>query len=607
MIPGRPNLGRILLDNGLINQAQLDAALDHQAAAGCRLGEALVQLGICSDTEIARSLAEQLESPFVDLHLIPPDPAVLPLIPRELALEHAMIPVHMDGDRLLIAVRDPFDIQVDHAIRQATDLPVTLAIAPETQLRELLQRYYSVSSGVVHHETHERAEVELEHEHQIPVEKLIAAGEQMSTIQVVNSLIADAVRRRASDLHLKPDQNGIQVRYRVDGRMCSIATLQKSYLQSVVARSKIMCGMDISETRKPQDGNCRVRVGGKSIELRASTLPGVFGEIVVFRILSHDSGVQRLEDLGFDTSTLRDLRRLLAMKNGMLVVTGPTGSGKTTTLYAALHYLNRPDVNILTVEDPVEIKVPGISQVQVDERAGRTFASTLRSMLRQDPDVIMVGEIRDGETADIACRAALTGHLVLTTLHTRHAFGTVARLVDLGVPPYMLGAALNGVEAQRLARRVCEFCAVEYEPHPGLLHALRDYYGPFEDARFRKGKGCPHCHYTGIRGRVGIYELLVIDEDYRRLLTDGVAPDEVKKFADERGFRTMERDAFDKACKGIIPPEEIIQLGLGMAVALDELGVDPAEVAPPPPAPSKPEVGNGRGAAVRTNGASVGR
>jgi type II secretory ATPase GspE/PulE/Tfp pilus assembly ATPase PilB-like protein len=468
-----------------------------------------------------------------------------------------------------------------------------IALAPESQLKALIQQHYSVGGsfvgGAVARDT--RAEVELEEEQQVSVEKLIAAGEQISTIQVVNTLIADAVRRRASDLHIKPDGNGINIRYRIDGRMCSIGTLHRNQLQSLVARVKIICGMDIAESRKPQDGNCRVRVAGKSIELRASTLPGVFGEIIVFRILSQESAVQGLDDLGFAPESLKDLRRLLSMKNGLLVVTGPTGSGKTTTLYAALHHLNKADVNILTVEDPVEVKVPGISQVQVDDRSGRTFASTLRAMLRQDPDIIMVGEIRDGETADIACRAALTGHLVLSTLHTRHAFGTIARLNDLGVPPYMLGAALNGVEAQRLARRVCESCAQPYEPSPALLRALRDYYGPFEGARFRKGKGCSACHYSGTRGRVGIYELLVIDEDFRRLLANGMDTDQVKKYADARGFRTMEKDAFVKACQGIIPPEEIVHLGLGLAMALEDMDVEwepaktPAQAAVEPESP----------------------
>jgi type IV pilus assembly protein PilB len=263
----------------------------------------------------------------------------------------------------------------------------------------------------------------------------------------------------------------------------------------------------------------------------------------------------------------------------MLIVTGPTGSGKTSTLYATLSLLNKDDVNILTVEDPVEVKLTGIGQVQVDERAGRTFAQTLRSMLRQDPDIMMVGEIRDAETADIACRAALTGHLVLSTLHTRHAFGTVARLLDLGVAPYMLAAALNGVIAQRLARRVCESCAAPYDPSPALLKAFEAAYGIPEDARFRKGVGCQRCHFSGTAGRIGVHELLVIDEGIRRLLTDGEAASSVKKHAESRGFRTMEHDAFLKACLGLIPPEEVLQLGLGLTVASSE----DDEMAPAPP------------------------
>jgi type IV pilus assembly protein PilB len=450
MVAGRPKLGHFLLESGAVTVPQIETAMEHQAQSGARIGAALISLGLCTDFDLARALAQQLEIPFVDLRECPPDPRAVALIPRELAMECGVLPLRMEGTRLLVAARDPYDIRVDETIRQATRLEVTLAAAPESQLSEgLQQQYYD------HFFAGEMANViDMEEEHepeepQLSVHTLIAAGEQVSTIRVVNSLIADAVRRGASDLHIEPEQTRVRVRYRIDGRMDPVLFLPLDQLQSVMARLKIMGGMDIAESRKPQDGGCQVRVENRRIELRIATLRGVHGEIAVVRLLGQDPILQSLDALGFELPMQQRFRGLLAQRSGLILITGPTGSGKTTTLYASLTHLNQDDVNIMTVEDPVETRLTGINQIQVQDRAGRSFASTLRAMLRQDPDVIMVGEVRDTETADIACRAALTGHLVLSTLHTQHTLGSIVRLIDMGVAPWMVAACVNGILAQR--------------------------------------------------------------------------------------------------------------------------------------------------------------
>jgi len=418
----------------------------------------------------------------------------------------------------------------------------------------------------------------------VSVDKLMEVAHETSAIDIVNALIADAVRRRASDLHIQPGKERVQVRYRVDGRLRQVMPLQSTQLPAVVARLKIMCNMDMTESRMPQDGGCKVRVDGQEMELRASTLPSTHGEKVVLRIVSQNSGMHQLDSLGFEPGMLRELRSLLAARQGMLLITGPTGSGKTTSLYAALTHLNKEEVNILTVEDPVEIDLEGITQVQVHDRAGRSFANTLRAMLRQDPDIIMLGEIRDLETAEIACRAALTGHLVLSTLHTQHTLGTLVRLLDMGVPAYLAASALNGVLAQRLAHRVCEECAVDYDPSSALKTALRQRFGSLDGARFRRGQGCARCQRRGTHGRRGIYELLLIDDDLRHLMAEGAAPSVLREHVAERGFRTLEEDAFQKACAGLIPPEEIVELGFGVAMAMAAMGEapEPPALAPPP-------------------------
>jgi type IV pilus assembly protein PilB len=571
MVLGRPNLGRILVDNGYITDEQLNTALEYQTIHGFRLGEALVALHLCTDVDIARALAEQLEIPFVDLVAAPPSPDCVALITREVALTFGILPVRMEGDRLLVAARDPFDVRVDEALRTATDLPVTLAIAPESQLNELLHQFYreQIFDTPRAEAKNEPEEIE-EDDNAVSLERLIAAGEEVSAVRVVNALIVDAVRRGTSDLHIEPENDKVRVRYRIDGRLRSAVSFPRGLMPNVAARIKIMSGMDISETRKPQDGNCRVRVDARDIELRVSTLRGVYGEIIVLRILNQNAGLHKLDALGFQPNVLRDCRRLLAARQGLILIAGPTGSGKTTTLYASVNHLNREDTNIMTVEDPVEMKLAGVNQIQVHDRAGRSFASTLRALLRQDPDIIMVGEIRDVETADIACRAALTGHLVLSTIHTQHALGTVARLLDMGVAPWLVAACLKGIFAQRLVQRVCDECAAEHNPSAGLRRALEAEFGSLAGVRFRRGRGCTTCHQAGTHGRVGVYELLKIDEDLRQMLAEAKGTKSLREHVLARGFKSMEEDAFLKACAGIVPPEEVVELGFSVAMALDE-------------------------------------
>ncbi len=623
-VPGRPNLGKILTERKVITLRQLESALEYQKLHGRRLGEALEELHFCTDVQIARALAEQLEIPFVDLEKTPPARRFLELIPREVAIEHGVVAVRFDGNRLLVAARDPFDVRADEAARHCTRMNVRLASVPHSQLKDLLLKGYTHSflgeadnsagkppaaaPGAVAGQAPPTPSpnplftggpvplVEIEPDPDEPlltVERLVQMGQQLSTVQAVDSLIAQAIRAGASDLHIKPEVDHLRVRHRIDGRLRTLVQLPPAMVASVIARIKILGNMDIAENRKPQDGGAQVRVDGRHYELRISTLPGIYGEVAVIRVLNNDSGMRSLSALGLDPAVEKDLRRVLSAKQGMLLITGPTGSGKTTTLYAALGHLNTEDVNIITVEDPVEIKLPGVSQIQVHERAGRTFPNTLRSILRQDPDIVMVGEIRDLETAEISSRAALTGHLVLSTLHTLDTVGTLWRLMDMGIPRYLVTSSLNAVMAQRLVRSVCNDCAQPYEPSPRLRAAAEQYFGVKNNIRFRQGRGCPACGGSGTRGRVGVYELMVVDQDVRRVLAGNAEEAELREFLLSRGMQTIEMDAYRKACAGLIPFEEVLQLGMGFALAIGD-GPEQAPAAPhtvAPPAPIEiPEI-----------------
>lgn len=494
----------------------------------------------------------------------------LGVLPTSFCRANYVVAIKDARDQDAVVICNPFawDLdQLDALNRAFRGRPYRLLIAKEGTVGSL----FLDGGGKKEQSESTAASVEVTPEETLSVERLLVAGMEPTAVEIVNALIADATRKGASDVHIEPARGNVRVRYRVDGQMRPIMPIQRSLMPNIAARIKVMCNMDLSETRRPQDGNCSVKVSGEEVELRASTLPGINGEIIVLRLLSRNTGALAMKDLGLNDRLHKTLRSLLTARQGMLLVTGPTGSGKTTTLYAALHHLNREDVNIVTVEDPVEVDLDGINQVQVHDRAGRSFATTLRAMLRQDPDVLMIGEIRDAETAEIACRAALTGHLVLSTMHTQHTLGTLARLFDIGIPPYLVACSLNGILAQRLVRRVCEGCAETYQLPANIRQVFESHFGSLAHLSFRRGTGCSRCGRTGTRGRIGVHELLVIDDDLRRLMSEGAAPSDLRKYVRSHGFETMEVDAFRKAAAGLIPPEEVVRLGFTVASALEEL------------------------------------
>jgi type IV pilus assembly protein PilB len=569
MALGRPNLGSLLISNGIITEAQLQFALYEQSSTGMRLGETLVALKICTEAQITRALAAQLDIPFIDLQQTKLDPAIVELLPRETVLEYGLLPISLTGDRLLAVVRDPYDIHLDAIVRQATGKELQIALATESDLREALATYCTLTPATPHtvdEVAHEIQVHEIHPEGAVSVEQLVAAGKQASTIRIVNTLIAEAVQRRASAIHIAPSAGAVHVRYRIDGELYPVVTLEREQLPSIVARIKLLCKMDVMESRRPQEGHCSLRVEEDRVQLRVSTVPEVNGELLTLRLFVQGERQIAMESLGMDRRLLEQLKRILCKRQGLLLATGPTGAGKTTTLHAALGHLVSSQVNVITVEDPVEVQLAGVSQVQVDERMGQTFAATLRAVLRQDPDVVMVGEIRDPETASIVCRAALTGRLVLSTLHTNHALGTIARLQDMGIPSYMLAASLCGIVAQRLARKVCEECAESHEPSPAIRRFLYSQDENLAGIRFRRGRGCSACHQTGTQGRVGVYEFLPMTEGLRRLLFQGASGRELMEHIRQGKFQSMPQDAFHKACDGLISPEEAVRVGVSLSV-----------------------------------------
>ena len=553
-------LGEILVKNDIITASQLEQALEEQGQSGGSIGKQLSKLGFVKDSELVSFLSKEFGAATVNLlsSEIPSD--VIKLIPPETALKYHVIPYKRQGNTLYLAVSDPTKVTVLEDIKFYTGLNVEVVLSPESEINQALSTYYNASTILMEHKDYiDSISIEDTNE-EIDISELQRSSSEKPIIQFVNKVLSDGIRRGASDLHFEPYENNIRVRFRIDGKLNEIMTVQGQLKNAISSRIKIMSQMDIAERRMPQDGRIKVKVENKEVDIRVSCLPTLYGEKIVMRILDKSSLELNMKKLGFSENQLNDFQTAIYKPYGMILVTGPTGSGKTTTLYSALSDLNKKTVNISTAEDPVEYNIYGINQVQINEDIGLTFAQALRSFLRQDPDIIMVGEIRDLETAEISIKAALTGHLVLSTIHTNNAASTISRLINVGVESFLVASSLNLVIAQRLVRKLCNECKEPYKPDNILLKGFG-----FKDSiaslnLFYKPKGCSACMNTGYKGRIAIYEVLIVTDDIKDLIYKNANEFEIENLAvKNHKMITLSESAKEKFISGITSLDEILQ------------------------------------------------
>ncbi len=518
-----------------------------------KVGKLLLRTGLITENFYLENLSEILGLPYIDLSQRDLNIPFFEGISVELMKKKTFIPFKEDGERIFIAMANPYDLYVLEKVKKITGKDVEPYIALEERGLDAISRVYEGGKSQVEDIVENLG---LKVESREDVEALKDLASEAPIIKLVNLIIGRAVEAGASDIHIEPFEREVKVRYRIDGVLHEVETLPKSVLPAVVSRIKIMARLNIAERRVPQDGRIKMRMGGKNVDIRVASLPKVFGEEVVMRLLDQSNVMMDLESLGFPKDVLEKYYKVLSSSNGMILVTGPTGSGKTTTLFASLKRLNKPEVKIITIEDPVEYVIEWVNQIQVNPQVGLTFASGLRSIVRQDPDIIMVGEIRDLETAEIAVHAALTGHLVFSTLHTNDAPGAITRLIDMGVEDFLVASSVICILAQRLVRVICENCKEEYKPPESMIKA----FGLENGEVLYKGRGCKECGYTGYKGRTGIYEMLVVTDGIRNLITKGVDSETIKKKAIEEGMRTLFQDGLEKAKKGITTLEEVIRV-----------------------------------------------
>jgi type IV pilus assembly protein PilB len=562
-------LGEILIKENLITSDQLRQALEHQTASGGRLGTCLMKLGFISDDEITGVLSRQYGVPSINLKYYEVDANVIKLIPQDTAVRYQIVPLSRVGSTLTIAMTDPTNVFAMDDIKFMTGFNVEPVVASETAIAEAISKFYGEAQSeeelnkvMKDLSGEDAADLELAAEEQeMNLSELERAAEEAPIIKLVNLVLTDAVKRGASDIHIEPYEKEVRVRFRIDGILQAVMAPPMKLRDAIISRIKIMAKLDISEKRLPQDGRImmKMNVGGKKKQLdyRVSTLPTLFGEKIVMRLLDKENLRLDMTKLGFEPESLVKFEKAILKPYGMVLVTGPTGSGKTNTLYSSISQLNKPDTNIMTAEDPVEFQLAGVNQVQMKESIGLNFAAALRSFLRQDPNIILVGEIRDFETAEIGIKAALTGHLVLSTLHTNGAPETISRLMNMGIEPFLVATAVHLICAQRLVRRVCSNCAEVVDmPYQALLDAG---FEPEEakTAKPKKGKGCTTCNNTGYKGRAGLYEVMEIDDDIRELILVGASALELKKKAIERGMLTLRRSGLIKVMAGITTLEEV--------------------------------------------------
>lgn len=545
----RIRLGDLLVHSGLITQEQLDKTLQNKAPDE-KLGDALLREGYITEQQLIEVLEFQLGVPHINISQYPIEQEAIQLVPPQLAKRHDAVPIRIDENKLFVAMADPMDYFAMEELRMATGHQIVPAIATKDAIFRAITKYYDLQESL--------EEVMDELAPNESIEEANIADEDSPIVRLVNQIIANAVAQRASDVHFDPQETELKIRYRVDGVMRTERSLPKHMQNVIIARIKIMGNLNITENRLPQDGRIKMEIDFKPIDIRLSTLPAVHGEKVVMRILDLSNALDRLDKVGFEENNLNKFREMISKPNGIVLITGPTGSGKSSTLYAALNELNSDDVNIITVEDPVEYQLAGINQVQVNEQVGMTFATGLRSILRQDPDIVMIGEIRDLETAEISVRASLTGHLVLSTLHTNSASAALTRLIDMGIEPFLITSSLSGVVAQRLVRRVCRDCSEEVVPTEREKNFFQERGLSID--KLKRGKGCPSCNMTGYRGRMAIHEVLQIDDELRKLIMESVSASRIRDYAKESDMKFLVDDGLLKVQAGLTTTEEVLRV-----------------------------------------------
>ncbi len=552
-------VGEILVEAGL-SPERLKKALDLQKKRGGRIGTLLVRLNYATEAEVLKALGAQTGLPFApDLGEIDRELAIK--LPITYAKKAVVIPVRRENGTVIAATAEPLLLSTVDDLRILYDAEIDLFLAPSELILDTLNRLHSEGLDKAEDTAQEMEEDDLSFlaaELEEPTD-LLEATDDAPIIRLVNSLLSQAIRERASDIHVEPFEKEVVARFRIDGILYNILTIQKRFQASIASRVKIMSGLNIAEKRLPQDGGMRIKIGGRDVDVRVSIVPTAFGERIVLRLLYRESALLSLDKIGFSGDTLTRFNEFIERPHGIILVTGPTGSGKTTTLYASLSKINAPDKNIITIEDPIEYQLKGIGQIQVNAKISLTFAAGLRSVLRQDPDVILVGEIRDSETAEIAIQAALTGHLVFSTLHTNDAAGAVTRLIDMKIEPFLISSSVMGILAQRLVRVLCTECREAYSMTPLEMTELEVPAGGSPRTIYR-AKGCPACFQTGYLGRSAIYELLEVDDEIRQLIMKNADASTIKAAAVKRGMRTLRQDGADKVLKGVTSVDEVVRV-----------------------------------------------
>jgi type IV pilus assembly protein PilB len=551
MKQSRKRLGDLLIEAGLITEDQLQSTLKEKSASQ-KLGDALLQRGYITEQQLIKVLEKQLDIPHISLYRYPFDPKLFNMISKETAKRNLLIPLKKDADKLYVAMADPMDYFAIDDLRLSTGFQIYPTIATKDDILKAINKYYDIDEGF------EELLIDSPQSENVADDKI--TDQDSPIVRLVNQLISNAATLKASDIHVDPQETKVVVRFRVDGVLRVERVLPKHMQSVLTARIKIMSNLDITENRVPQDGRIKITVDYSPIDLRVSTLPTVYGEKIVMRILDLSSALNDLSKLGFNTLNYKRFNEMIEKPTGIVLITGPTGSGKSSTLYAALNRLNSEEVNIITVEDPVEYQLEGISQIQVNPNVGLTFAKGLRSILRQDPNIIMVGEIRDRETAEVAIRASLTGHLVLSTLHTNDALGTITRLMDMGVEPFLVASSLSGVVAQRLVRSICRDCRNEEEPTKREVEIFAKRGLRIE--RVVRGKGCSSCNMTGYKGRIAIHEVLVMNDELRKVIMNGESFSRLRELAIKNKTIFLIDDGLLKVKQGLTTTEEVLRVAI---------------------------------------------